>query len=195
MTNREYKIDDAVGRLKVSESFRDPLALSMSKAFSTTRIAKLHDFRAYAKTNLDFVGLIDFAHGNKINHQPDPDNWIIGRCRDLVGSEDFFYFVEDWTARPDDSFISSEDVPAVFDGQDVYYAVKSAEQATLRTWPRILWNLPPLFLMFLVSGAPRNVARSSISEQTIMEYAERTVGIVIGVYDGESYLVCRCPGM
>lgn len=176
----------------IEKSLTDPLALSVSREIfkSTNSIEML--FHTVAQKGLTTNQLLDFQSGGKVSNGIRPDDWLLDFVENTSCAQSGgFWLIEDWLARPGDSSLHKAGMPALFNGNEVYYVLDLKASRTDPNWPRIRSNRPPLFHAFLVSGTEKPIIGSMLSQSVIDELAKHICLIVFGVYDGESYLVAH----
>lgn len=189
--NQEHCLEPQATISWVLDSLMDELALSLShKVAATVQLANM-TFRTFAASTASESQLLDFEVGGKVCANPSPLDWLTNALKSTFDWTDCFLIVEDWTARPTDRFISQAGLPAFELEEQVYYIFDQPIPLEINNWRRMYSNTPPLFHGFIISG--RNMrprSSTSLSNALMDKLAHSVKGIFVGVYDGESYVVC-----
>lgn len=170
-------------------SLLDPLALSFSRLVAARIDWNKALFKTLAKSGLHDDVLLNFQSGGKVSSEPRPENWLIDSLNAVQDKGNSFFLVEDWSSRPADAFITTASMPAVFNGDEVYYVVKD-DPRSAANWGRICSNTVPLFHGFLIQGEPMPLLGGAVDVKKLEAFANCVQLIFFGIYDGESYLLC-----
>ncbi len=172
----------------VRASLRDGLALGLSHHVVAQLPWSDVRYRVLARRDLTRAELLEFSVGGKVAGAPTADDWLIVALSSSV-ARGRLLLAEDWRARPTDAFLTQRQLPALFAGEQVYYVV-SGQPADDPNWKRISSNAPPTFHMFAVeSDAPQ--PGTQLTEAALQRLASGVRQLVLGVYDGESYLLAE----
>lgn len=172
----------------VRGSLTDPLALGFSR-FADSLIAwDTAKFSVFVDEGVSDADLMDFGVGGKISPSPRPEKWLLDAVDIFPRSGARSWLVEDWMARPNDQFIGAKSIPAIYCGAEVYYLV--ADPGSTSNWGRISSNRPPLFHAFILDGIKMSAPGSQVQSSDLESWARCVKAIALGVYDGESYLLC-----
>lgn len=177
-------------RAWVIESLRDPLALSFSHHVASTIDWSGAQCRVLVSSDVPHKEVLDFRSGGKSSGEPSPDEWLLDALRQVRTSNLSFVLIEDWSARPADTFIRAQAMPLVHNGDEVYYVVDNTEPHLLSNWPRICSNSVPLFHGFVIQGLPMPKVGSTIGRSSFEVFSQGVKMAFFGIYDGESYLTC-----
>jgi hypothetical protein len=172
-----------------NNSLRDSLALSFSHYVAENIDWSKARFYALAEIGIPVDSLLNFRTGGKTSGEPRPDDWLINSVNAVRGTRNNFFLIEDWLARPEDGFISSFSMPAVFKEKEVYYVAKD-DPRRVANWGRICSNSVPLFHGFLVEDDAMPSPGDVLSDERLQALAKCVRIIFFGIYDGESYLLC-----
>jgi hypothetical protein len=104
-----------------------------------------------------------------------------------------FCVLEDQMGSPRDPWLADLPAPKLTDGQGMYYLLSSARtnrEAMQRTFNRAMSIRPPLIAFLSRGTAPAVFDRSQVSpdDPGFRELAASTEQILIGAYDGESFV-------
>lgn len=175
----------------VDASLRDPLALTFSHYVAEQMDWAAAHVRTFVQVGLADDALLDFQHGGKIAGGPHPDDWLIEFLNAMRDPSHSFFFVEDWLLWPEAEIIRTCALPAVFNGQEVYFAVQADDPRTSESLFGVCCANPvPLFHGFLIQGIQMPSPGSTVSHEQFRALARHVQAMYFGVYDGESYLVC-----
>jgi hypothetical protein len=172
----------------VRESLTDGLALGVSKSVAKSVNLDKARLRVFANEGLSEQALLEFAYGGKAAGEPRPDNWLKDCLNRLRSPGDGLFLFEDWRARPTDKVILEQKLPVVTSGQDVYYVLPNCDPHQVANWQRLCSNTVPLFHAFVVNMPSADI-RAEYSTWPD-QIASNVTHIILGVYDGESYLIC-----
>jgi len=170
-------------------SLVDPLALSFSRHVAANVDWTKAIFRVFAEESVSDDALLKFETGSKVSPEPHPDGWLDERIKSVGAGRSAFLIAEDWTVRPQHSFLTARAMPAVFHNEEVYYVVRLQEVAHEMNWRRILSNTVPLFHAFVIGGECGVSPRDTIGQLLMEKWSKQLQMIIFGVFDGETYLV------
>lgn len=174
----------------VEASLRDPLALTFSHEVVEQLDWATAQCRVLVKAEATEAAVLDFPHGGKITGEPRPDDWLITMLNARRDPRHSFFFAEDWQLQPEDAIIREWGLPAVFHGQEVYFAVQDDPRTSELLWGVCCANFVPLFHGFLLQGTAMPAPGSQVSQEQLRTLAQHVQALYMGIYDGESYLVC-----
>jgi hypothetical protein len=167
------------------------LALDLSRAVGKQFDPAMFEYRAYIDASLSEEQIVNFAEGGKVGNTVRADNWLIESvmARRSNGSSGF-WMVEDWTARPEHQALRKYAMPTRFLGNQVYYVTSACDPRDAVYWKRMFSNHPPAFHGFFVENCEIPEEGSPLTDDVIGEIAKHVAVLFLGIYDGESYLLC-----
>lgn len=174
-----------------TESMRDRLALTLSHLVFEKFNWHQVEFRTFVKESLWIHDVAEFDFGGKIDSMPCPDEWLIKYLNSVRKNRESFLVIEDWMMGPEDPLITTEALPAVFYGKEVYYVIQDYDLNLTPNWRAMCTNQVPLFHAFVVQGSHLPEVGKELSEIELQGIARSVSHLIFGAYDGESYIVCE----
>jgi hypothetical protein len=176
----------------VTDWIRDGMRLGPSLALARHLESTLDwtqfAFRTVAFEDLTPSQLSNFTSGNRADSDQ-ANNWVFDTLVRSSLSAGSMYLVEDWRASRSSNFIRQMSLPAIFCGDEVYYAVRERDPRHRDHWRRIFSNTVPTFYAFLVADDPRLAVGESISFDALRDSARDLRALISGAFDGESYIL------
>jgi len=172
-------------------SLTDPLARSLSRLVGELALLDRAEWRVLANSAGQRDALYEFETGNKLDGTPDADAWLVQFVRQQ--SPTAFVVAEDWTVVRGAKFLQTRSMPAVYHHDEVYYVARTQDAGCDGNWGRVVSNTVPSFRAFVIDGVAMPTIGSDIDEKLLNELASNVKAIILGVYDGESYLTAQIP--
>lgn len=190
MRTREYLLSHEQVFPLLKASLEDELALDFSRSvLRELSCSTVVEGRVFANIGLTVSELLDFLAGGRLTHSEGFDNWFVSR---MINDTDGFWVIENWIARPQDSYLKEMNLPVVMFDEEVYYLVEDWRKEP--NWQALIVNRPPLFHAFYVQGSiPSN--KENMMKKDFLCLAKRVSSVALGVYDGESFLVCNIKSL
>jgi len=191
--NVEYVLTSSEAEGFVRNSLVDALGLQFSHLVASSVSWSGATYRIFGRVNLAATDLADFRHGGKVDDRPRPGTWLVDSLKKVSAKTKASGFVltEDWRAKPVDERLKTFAMPAVFHGNEVYFAIDQSEIGTSENWNRIVANFVPVFHGFLIRDRLMPAPGSIVSTPELSFIAAGVTAIFVGVFDGESYLLCE----
>ena len=188
--NMEIKVHNARVVEWAKNSLRDSLALSFSHCLAEQIDWEKAEFFLLRGADISQEDLLEFRNGGKVSSDL-ANNWLLDSLLSCGDTKKDFVLVEDWILRSGVGFL--EEMPAIFNGDEVYFAIGLCDLAPItdEKWWSICTNQVPLFHGFLICGANMPARGCVMDIDRMKELCKHVKLIFFGIYDGESYLICR----
>lgn len=198
--NIEFDLQPQDALTWAKDSLCDPLALSFSHCLAKQVDWAKARFFLFGDSSLSRKELLEFRYGGKVGyHQRGThdnlcaDDWLADFLISSGDKKQDFILVEDWLARPTSAFIKEDSMPAVFNGNEVYFVAKLSDLSVplSKNMDFICFNPVPLFHGFLIHGGVMPTPGDILTIDKMEALCKNVKLIFLGIYDGESYLVCH----
>lgn len=190
LMNIEHVIDPDRGADFVIECLEGDLGLSLSKYVCRNFLQSETDFFSFASNKLNREQILNFAEGGKFEVGDTSERllecFISKNCK-----RNGMWIVEDWLARPKDQFLIDMEMPFLTHENEVYYFVRDANKGD--KWLDVMNNRPPEFHAFY-GDFEIDPTKKQLDHGDFENISKSIEAIVLGVYDAESFLVCRLLG-
>ena len=185
--NIEHVIDPDHGTKFVVECLEGNLGLSLSKYVCRKFLQSKVDFVSFASSTLNLEQILNFAEGGKFEVGDSSEGllelFISKNCK-----RNGMWMVEDWLAMPKDQFLIDMKMPFLTHENEIYYCVNDSNKG--ENWLDVMNNRPPEFHAFY-GHFEIDPTKKQLNHDDFENISKSIEAIVMGVYDGESFLVCR----